>query len=281
MIGNETTKDLPSAEDPEDLVMISRIDALIKRGKQLYASGGRTVTQITSDIVVKTGERLDLNEMTTLEHIHRASKSFPSPRPLGSVLYNGVTYFFMTLVEGTSLQELWPSLRADQKIAARDQLSTILLDLRNLPLPSTQIGGGIPTRCKDVRRSIRSSSGPVYNEDDFNDFLLSTIIPRVAQTYQDFIRTKCLHSRHRIVMTHGDLHPRNIMAALHDGHVEIKGIVDWEAAGAYPEYWEYVKSLNTMSSVDEEDWCHYLPVEGMGEHCKEWAVDMVLETIVV
>jgi hypothetical protein len=60
----------------------------------------------------------------------------------------------------------------------------------------------------------------------------------------------------------------------------VKGIVDWEAGGLYLEYWEYVKSFNTMSSVDEDDWCHYLPVLGMGEYCSELAADMVLETFV-
>ncbi|KAF2812798.1 kinase-like protein [Mytilinidion resinicola] len=264
----------------DEQIMMSKIDAMVKRGKKLSASGGRTVTQIHSNIVVKTGQGLDLNEVAIMEHIHRVSKSFPSPQPLGSITYNGMTHLFMTFIEGTSLQELWPSLSADLKTSVRDQLNTILKNLRSLPLPSSQLGSGDPPRCKDVRRSVRCSSVPIHNEDDFNNFLLSTMKPRIAQTYKEFVRTTCLHSRHRIVMTHGDFHPRNILAELHDGHVKIKGIVDWEAGGSYPEYWEYVKSLNTMSSVEEDDWYHYLPVIGMGEYCNEWAMDLLLETLV-
>jgi predicted phosphoadenosine phosphosulfate sulfurtransferase len=62
--------------------------------------------------------------------------------------------------------------------------------------------------------------------------------------------------------------------------ITIKGIVDWEAGGSYPEYWEYVKSLNTMSSVEEDDWWHCLPMLGIGDYHNEWAVDMVLERLI-
>jgi aminoglycoside phosphotransferase (APT) family kinase protein len=260
--------------------MISRIEAAIQRGKKLYASGGRTVTQIHPNVVVKTGQELDLNEVTIMEHIHQVSKGFPLPQPLGSVTSNGTTFIFMTFIKGSSLQELWPSLSADLKMSVCDQLNAILLNLRSLPLSSTQLGGGAPPRCKDVRRSVRFSTDPINNEAEFNDFLLSTTQPRIARSFVEFIRTKCLHSHHRIVMTHGDLHPRNILAELHDGNITIKGIVDWETGGSYPEYWEYVKSLNTMSSVDEDDWWQYLPVLGMGEYHNEWAVDTLLERLI-
>ncbi|KAF1920862.1 hypothetical protein BDU57DRAFT_553137 [Ampelomyces quisqualis] len=222
---------------------VSKINAIVGRGKTLSASSGRIVTRIHPNIVVKIGQGLDLNEMVIIEHIHWFSESFPSPQPLGSVAYDGTTYHFMTFIEGRSLQDLWPSLSTHLKSDVRDQLSSILLDLRALTLPTEQFGTGIPPRCKDVRRWVRCSVGPIHNEDDFNDFLLSTIKPRIAQTYKDFMRRKI------------DLHPRNVVAEFHDGHIMVK------------EYWEYVKSLNTVSSVDEDDWRHYLPVKGMGEYC--------------
>ena len=44
---------------------------------------------------------------------------------------------------------------------------------------------------------------------------------------------------HKIVFTHGDLAPRNIMISK---DFVITGIIDWEYGGWYPEYWEYVKA---------------------------------------
>ncbi|KXG47225.1 Aminoglycoside phosphotransferase [Penicillium griseofulvum] len=50
---------------------------------------------------------------------------------------------------------------------------------------------------------------------------------------------------HKIVFTHGDLNPRNILAE--DGR--ITGIIDWENAGFFPEYWEYTKMHYTVRSL--------------------------------
>ncbi|OAA79784.1 Protein kinase-like domain protein [Akanthomyces lecanii RCEF 1005] len=53
---------------------------------------------------------------------------------------------------------------------------------------------------------------------------------------------------HQIVFTHADLNPRNIMVDRVRGpdggrHWQVVGIVDWETAGYYPEYWDCTKSL--------------------------------------
>jgi thiamine kinase-like enzyme len=53
---------------------------------------------------------------------------------------------------------------------------------------------------------------------------------------------------HKIVFTHADLNPRNILVdrvVSADGSCRwrVSGIVDWETAGYYPEYWDYTKAL--------------------------------------
>jgi thiamine kinase-like enzyme len=44
---------------------------------------------------------------------------------------------------------------------------------------------------------------------------------------------------HEIVLTHADLSPRNIIVK----GDKVVGILDWEMAGFYPEYWKYVKAM--------------------------------------
>lgn len=57
--------------------------------------------------------------------------------------------------------------------------------------------------------------------------------PRLGSEVQDLIKR---HGRYwPIVFTHGDLSRLNILV---QGD-EVVGIVDWETAGCYPEYWEY------------------------------------------
>lgn len=53
---------------------------------------------------------------------------------------------------------------------------------------------------------------------------------------------------HKIVFTHADLNPRNILVERTTSHAgqegrQLSGIVDWETAGFYPEYWDYTKSM--------------------------------------
>ncbi|KAI0899541.1 hypothetical protein F4806DRAFT_505856 [Annulohypoxylon nitens] len=53
---------------------------------------------------------------------------------------------------------------------------------------------------------------------------------------------------HKIVFTHADLNPRNILVdqtIQSDGSIgwSVTGIVDWEFAGFYPEYWDCTKSM--------------------------------------
>lgn len=52
----------------------------------------------------------------------------------------------------------------------------------------------------------------------------------------------------RSVFTHGDIAPRNIMV---DENGNITGIIDWEWAGWYPDYWEYAQ---IMRPAFWEDW---------------------------
>ncbi|KAK2740529.1 hypothetical protein FQN55_008872 [Onygenales sp. PD_40] len=99
------------------------------------------------------------------------------------------------------------------------------------------MGGGIlDWRIPDSQREeLRFST-----ESEFNKYLTDPL--------RDEIRKRAAVShdvRHDIVFTHGDLNPRNILAE----NGKITGIVDWENAGWFPEYWEYTKSHYTVRSL--------------------------------
>ncbi|KAI1333114.1 kinase-like domain-containing protein [Xylariaceae sp. FL0255] len=51
-----------------------------------------------------------------------------------------------------------------------------------------------------------------------------------------------------IIFTHGDIAARNIL--VRDG--KIVALLDWEFAGWYPEYWEYVFAFRGLDNVDWE-----------------------------
>jgi hypothetical protein len=96
-----------------------------------------------------------------------------------------------------------------------------------------------------------------------------------------------LKTGHEIVLTHGDLHPRNIMVSIMPNDLSDKseatpgvfivtGLLDWEMCGWYPEYWEYVKALHTITPGDGfDDWYACLP-PAIGVWPGEHAVDVML-----
>lgn len=149
--------------------------------------------------------------------------------------------------------------------------------------PNAVFGGGNPRRCKDARTHIRVTESPISNEHEFNQFL--TKHHELSETNNLAMIKSYLETNHKLVMTHGDLHPRNIMVVFtphqnessafsqkfsdavcnscySGSQIEIKAITDWEMCGWYPEYWEYIKTLNTIPPDgydDFEDWWVYLP----------------------
>ncbi|KAF2136078.1 uncharacterized protein K452DRAFT_354100 [Aplosporella prunicola CBS 121167] len=255
---------------------VSDLEQTLQKGTTLSQYGDRNIVQLNNKTIVKHGLGLDCDEAHVMNYIHQVSKDIPLPRPLGAISIDHHTYIFMTLLEGNSLDKFWSSLSKEQKSSVQRQLSATLEKLRSLPLPSTYFGGGNIPSCKDTRKFTRSSQSTIQNEADFNQFLLSGPIIRYSQTYIQFLGS-LLRTDHRIVMTHGDLHPRNIMVKIGtNGLVEVTGVVDWELGGAYPEYWEYVKALNTVSPIEEDDWSLYLPTKAIGEYGGDYCIDRLV-----
>ncbi len=82
-----------------------------------------------------------------------------------------------------------------------------------------------------------------------------------------------LQTGHEVVMSHGDLHPSNILVEWESStSLVVTGIVDWELSGAYPEYWDYVKALHWVKS-DLSDWYTYIPTEAIGNYQDRWIQD--------
>ena len=68
--------------------------------------------------------------------------------------------------------------------------------------------------------------------------------------------------KHDIVFTHADLHFSNIMVS--DGH--ISGIIDWETAGWYPDYWEYCRAMRMLTY--EKTWNEFWDRTLQRPHCE-------------
>jgi aminoglycoside phosphotransferase len=99
---------------------------------------------------------------------------------------------------------------------------------------------------------LTRSLGPCTSEAGFNATIADTFVAKSKGQVGPYIRGMLDAHKHGIVFTHGDLRPRNIIVK----NGRITAIVDWEMAGWYPDYWEFVKAFHLEWFAD--DWASHL-----------------------
>ncbi|KAL3246608.1 hypothetical protein ABHI18_012657, partial [Aspergillus niger] len=269
---------------------IRGLNDLILRSDILWQWGSPAVLGLTRNLALKLGNYIDVNHLVMVEEIKHQTLRIPIPEIHGVLQQSGTPwkFIFMSRVPGVPLDSIWKTLNPHQKASVQDQLNVIFSDLRSLPFtpsdePGAVYGGGTPRRCKDTRRETRVADAPISNEREFNCFL--SFNPRRIETGHLAMLRAYMATDHRLMMIHADLHPRNIMGStalagtddLPSEQVTITGIIDWEMCGWYPEYWEYLKALNTPFGGGEfDDWWKYLPPI-IGTWSREHAVDLMLD----
>ncbi|KZF22383.1 hypothetical protein L228DRAFT_283534 [Xylona heveae TC161] len=272
-------------EDKQITISRAALSDLLKRGEVLSQVLQRAVVRIAPDIVVKVCRGTDVTEAANLAHIHactsQTDKIISVPETLGMIQIGKRSYLFTTFVPGVPLDRVWANLTLAKKEHIQQQLNSFFLELRSLPLPSKDgfLGSGDDPssfHCQDRRRWLRTSAGPIVNEAQFNDFLLTEA--HAHPTLVELIRS-CLPENHLIVMTHGDLHPRNLIVN-NEEDVRISGIIDWESGGGYPEYWEYVKAFHMALLSKDKDWHLFLPETGIGTFKEEYVRDRSIDRAV-
>lgn len=281
--------------------IMPKLRQLVKTGDKLFSLHDTSVIAMGETIVLKTGTSLNPEGLSNLQFINKHLPLIPTPKFLGSLASDEQTYIFMSRAKGETLESIWPQLSDADKRSVQEQLNAIFRAMREAtPEPNsdgqTVIGGFASGVCQDTRRWIRTCEG-LATEAQFHDFLCCHQDSRRTQTPWIKMIRSFMKDDHKLVMTHGDLHPRNIMAEwVHpddaqlqrvesenpsDGvagrQIKVTSILDWEMAGWYPEYWEFVKALNTVDLRSPlADWCDYLPTEAIGQWPMEYSLDLLL-----
>ncbi|KAJ6180593.1 hypothetical protein N7519_011054 [Penicillium mononematosum] len=172
-------------------------------------------------VVVKAVRNMeDYTEYTTLQYLDSHKSSIPAPKPLGVVLMSRISFIFMSHARSTPLAEVWNTLDSSQKASLSNQINTILADLRTIPYTEgSPLGGVAGEGCKDLRRHVRMSETPITSPEDFGTFLFSSP-HRGGDVFVKFLRQLSSSftngSGQRIVFTHGDIRPDNLMVMLAD-----------------------------------------------------------------
>ncbi|KNG91455.1 hypothetical protein ANOM_000047 [Aspergillus nomiae NRRL 13137] len=228
-------------------VRASVYDGLLWIGSRIYGpSLSMTVFKLPFGLYLRRGSPVLAPkyhvEARTLRMVEQ-STHIPAPRAMDVLETPRFSYLLMTCVPGHPIGQMLHTMTDEQVKQAVTDLKRYISELRKIPNTMTEFqicnsqGGGIlDWRIPDSQREeLRFKT-----EADFNKYL--------TDPFWEEIRIRAAKSHdipHEIVFTHGDLNPRNILAE----NGKITGIVDWENAGWFPEYWEYTKAHYTVRSV--------------------------------
>lgn len=187
------------------------------------------------------------NEAITLRFI-KEHTTIPVPKVI-STDWDRIT---MTYIQGQTLKEAWPTLTPTQRTGILSQLKDYIAQMRAL---RGLYLGRLDGQGVIVPSTMPRSGGPFKTMPELHNWLVRP--PRRLQSesiYWHQITTQ-LGAEYPIVFTHGDIAARNILVS----GGKVVALLDWEFAGWYPAYWEYVFTLRGLDNVDWETLGRYVP----------------------
>ncbi|CAG7947838.1 unnamed protein product [Penicillium nalgiovense] len=213
------------------LIRVKCYSVLLKLGSHLYPrSFTGLVQQLPFELYAKECTR-SINEGQTLKLVERYTSI---PASLWVDDYQGThRVVIMTANSGQTLDTVFHRLSYSERKQLTKDLKSALSQLRSIPNHTPYRFGNSHGGPLFDYRFPSGICGSFHQISEFNSFLahnhvLNETRDKVAAVYA---RT------YRSVFTHADLNTSNILI----DHGRLSGIVDWECAGFYPEYWEFTK----------------------------------------
>ncbi|KAF2150392.1 kinase-like protein [Myriangium duriaei CBS 260.36] len=256
---------------------------LLDAGEVLHTFGSRMVLRVGPTVVAKISctDRALSAEYEALVYLAANLPSLPVPKPHGMVDFGPRRVLFTDFVPGQTMEATWPSLSVEEKIGLSKDLDRMFVALRELPMPEGEVLGSLDgSGCVDNRRFERRNEEPIVTVKEFVDHYFQGYRGS-APTYTKLMRSLLPGDAEdaKVVFTHSDLRPANIMVQRiegEEGKWEITGVIDWESSGWYPEWWEAAKMTNCMIAGDRWNWYEYLPeCCGPTKYSGYWLLDRV------
>ena len=218
--------------------------------KLFYECSDRGIWSIGSELILKErGNNPPSFEAQNLRFV-KEKTSIPVPTVIAEWEEDNERYFMIiTRVPGKPLNEVWSTLRNDEKHKLAKQAVNYLRELRDLQAPRMEGLGGEPVWDNPLfGDEFRASHGPMSSDNELwteMEKALSTVpVPeRARQRLWERMPTAA-----PCTFTHGDMNLSNFMVK--NGH--LTGIIDWELSGYFPVWRESVGALISMSIEDLE-----------------------------
>ncbi|KLU89509.1 hypothetical protein MAPG_08480 [Magnaporthiopsis poae ATCC 64411] len=220
---------------------------------------------ISKRLVVKTGLMVHLEEAAAMRFVAEHAPGVPVPRVHCAFVHKDMAYIVQDRVQGEMLASVWKRLRSDDQAWTNvlGSLRRILEELRSIKPPP---GAGVQSSTGGSLRDPRNTRafprmGPFKSVQEFHvwlrdglqppverpDSAVSTLTDDEWRELDEMVALQDAKPEPELVFTHGDLNLANIMI-IGD---KVSGIIDWETAGFYPDYWEYTSAFTVSFMIEE------------------------------
>ena len=269
---------MPESYLPAVLPNIVQIDASTDVLKE---KDDQRVVRIAPHFVIKYGRRVALEEGHTMMYVQNVVQ-IPSPT-VYAVFCDKETeknYIIMQNIPGSTLEDLWSTLSQSQKHQVCTFIMQYVRKMRETPPLDRycSLGGG-PLRHEFFRTDCSTRwmyHGPFRTEHAFNFFIFQTHLGYKREDFQhckaEFLadQASAFLQQHPSVLTHGDLRRDNIQVQFRPDRMTIESVtfLDWESAGWYPSYWEYVMMLRGCKYF-LDDWLGHVN-QMLQKYPQEW-----------
>ncbi|KAL3468144.1 kinase-like domain-containing protein [Aspergillus heterothallicus] len=197
-----------------------------------------TTRRLPFGLYMKTCIRSQQNEAMALLLIEKHT-SVPAPLYIDDYKDGENTVLISTRIPGQTLENIFHRLSHAEREQLSQDLKEAIHQLRRIPNRSQyRFANTLGLALYDNRTGL---FGPFRTLAEFNRHFIA------EYGNAEFMRKfASIHSRpHRPFFSHADLCPSNIITS----QGRLAGIVDWESAGFYPEYWEYIRGIEATNNL--------------------------------
>lgn len=208
-----------------------------------------------NNIVYKYGSRVRYSEEVAMRLVKQHT-SVPVPKIILSTYAPEQGNIGMSLIPGSTLQSIWDRLDECNKERVCLEIWTMIAQWRPIPRPPHQahlyqcLADGSPATTDPLLQDLAEPPRTLCTDEAVRLRIYQRYRRCYGERYADELPSMLPQSKVSL-FTHGDVAPRNILV---DEDCRITGIVDWELAGWYPEYWEYANIMKPSSDQDWQSW---------------------------
>lgn len=199
------------------------------------------VLLLTPNLIVKYGSPNIYSEARAIEFIAQ-STSVPVPQIITDFVYDGIPYILMERCPGVPLLNIIPDMPLETRQRVFAKLREYMDEIRALTPPQPGKVGSADYGPLDDYRLHDSAIGPFENVVEFHKAIRRGFNYPTGHEECDQMILAQEKRPYTINFTHGDLSLRHIYYL--DG--KITGILDWESAGWYPDYWEFASAWESF-----------------------------------